>query len=174
MGSSLKWSWEARRGALTEETTLHLWKEVTLLVAGGGFYPCLAMAQPIKATVLWSSNLFQWTVFNSSSQLPLLCKRGSPPLPQHTCTWFIVVAGPKLQSLLLLNKFIWRVKLLVVLLFLVNNYCYLQCWKLKQINFSKAYFSIHLKIMTMDIVCVINIWVVMKVVLPPWSFWDEA
>ena len=95
--TSLKWSWEARRGALTEETTLHLWKEVTLLVAGGGFYPCLAMAQPIKATVLWSSNLFQWTVFNSSSQLPLLCKRGSPPLPQHTCTWFIVVAGPKLQ-----------------------------------------------------------------------------
>ena len=63
MGSSLKWSWEARRGALThiprtsvqiptEETTLHLWKEVTLLAAGGRFYHYLAMAQPIKATVL--------------------------------------------------------------------------------------------------------------------------
>lgn len=37
------------------------------------------------------------SVFNSSSQLPLLYKRGSPPLPQHTCMWFIVVAGPKLQ-----------------------------------------------------------------------------
>lgn len=37
------------------------------------------------------------SVFNSSSQLPLLYKRGSSPLPQHTCKWFIVAACPKLK-----------------------------------------------------------------------------